>query len=297
MVKKGQNKAIILNIALDSTSKERVLREIRVRLAEFGRSDNKSRPFLVATPNPEIILQAWTDPKLAAILNRADFSLPDGVGLSLAFRFNGLYCPKNKICRPAVFLWEGLCVGLALFFNPKWLSSGLKVIKGREFFWDLMKLANKKSWRVVLVGNRTGSAQAAAAVLEASFQSVKIKALEGPNLNQDGKPLTDEDKKIEDNVVQEINRFKPHLVFVGFGAGKQEKWADRWLLQFNCGGIMTVGRTFEWVSGKSRTAPDWLAQAGLEWLWRLLTGSTDLKRIFNAVFIFPWQVFKFKLKS
>jgi len=297
MIKKGQDKAIILNIAFSSNSKRRVLREIQALLTEFGRSSRKLRPFLVVTPNPEIILRALADPKLAAILNKADFSLPDGVGLSLAFRFNQLYCPKNKICRPPVFLLEGLLVGLALFFNPKWLSSGLKVIKGREFFWDLVKLANKKSWRLALVGNRSGSAQAAAAALESSFRSVKIKALGGPNLNQDGKPVTDEDRKIENNVVEEINRFRPHLVFIGFGAGKQEKWADRWRLQLDCGGIMMVGRTFEWISGESKMAPKWLAQTGLEWLWRLLTGSTDSRRIFNAVFVFPWQVFKFKLKS
>jgi len=83
--KKGQDKAIILNIALDGASKGRVLREIQVLLTEFDRSSGKLRPFLVVTPNPEIILRALTDPKLAAILNKADFSLPDGVGLSFGF--------------------------------------------------------------------------------------------------------------------------------------------------------------------------------------------------------------------
>jgi len=85
MIKKGQDKAIILNIALDGASKGRVLREIQVLLTEFDRSSGKLRPFLVVTPNPEIILRALTDPKLAAILNKADFSLPDGVGLSFGF--------------------------------------------------------------------------------------------------------------------------------------------------------------------------------------------------------------------
>ena len=43
----------------------------------------------VMTPNPEIVMAARHDPEFRAILNRADLSIPDGVGLLLASRWLG----------------------------------------------------------------------------------------------------------------------------------------------------------------------------------------------------------------
>jgi N-acetylglucosaminyldiphosphoundecaprenol N-acetyl-beta-D-mannosaminyltransferase len=47
------------------------------------------RPYVVTTPNPEIVLLARSDPAFRAVLNRAALNIPDGIGLILAARMAG----------------------------------------------------------------------------------------------------------------------------------------------------------------------------------------------------------------
>ena len=160
-------------------------------------------------------------------------------------------------------------------------------------FLELIKLANKKRWKVFLLG---GSASKAKEVLERSFGGVKIEANDGPMFNKEGKPKQKEDKKEEIEIVKRINEFKPQLLFIGFGAPKQEKWLARWLPTLKVGGGMVVGGAFDYIAGKSPVPPRFLADTGLEWLWRLITQPWRIKRIFNAVIIFPLRVFLSKFE-
>jgi len=54
---------------------------------------------------------------------------------------------------------------------------------------------------------------------------------------------------------------------------------------------MGVGGSFDFLTGKVKRAPRWMRAVGLEWLWRLLLQPRRLKRIWNAVVVFPVQVF------
>ena len=268
---------------------------VSIVLKVIGKKLLKKEKFLIVTPNPEIVLMAHKDQDLLRILNNAAISLIDGVGLIHARKFLSLPCPNNKFFRLAVLLFNGLRVGLATFLARNWLEEGFKVIKGKEMFITLLGLANKQGWRVVLLGDRLHSAQRAQSVLEKSFKKVKIFSFDGPNLDKKGQPTTNEDARIEEKVIKEINTLKPHLLFVGFGAPKQEKWSARLIPELAVGGVMVLGRTFEWVSGRSKIAPAFLGKAGLEWLWRLLTGSTNVGRIWLAVVVFPLKVLHEKL--
>jgi len=50
---------------------------------------------VVATPNPEILLDAHRDKKLRGILNSSSLNLPDGIGLALALRLKGRQMPER----------------------------------------------------------------------------------------------------------------------------------------------------------------------------------------------------------
>jgi len=252
--KQGQ----ILNIELSSTSKLRVLSFVRDSIS------HKSK-FLIVTPNPEIILEAQEDKKLAKILNSADLALPDGVGLVLSAKILGF---------PA-----------------------LNLIKGREMFLDLAKLANKKHWKIFLLGGRKDEAEAAAEILSRSLKGVKIAYSAGPELNQAGEPTTLKDRELEKDIVAQINNFAPQILFIGFGAPKQEKWTAKWYRKLNVGGAMVVGGTFNYISGRASLPPKWMENYGLEWLWRLITQPWRIVRIFKATVVFPIKVFLYKLKQ
>ena len=79
------NKAYILGVAIDSTSTSFVLNTI-VGLAS-GKATEKGK--IIFTPNPEFIVEAQADFEFKELLNKADLSLPDGIGLVWAGRILG----------------------------------------------------------------------------------------------------------------------------------------------------------------------------------------------------------------
>ena len=217
-------------------------------------SDNDK--FYIVTPNPELVLASQSNVELKEALNSADFPVPDGTGLKLAV-------------------------------------PGLKIIRGRELFLELVKLANEKKWRVFLLGGLGDEAGVASRKLQITNNKLQIKYDKGPKLKENGESVTEINKKLEKDAIDKINKFSPQLLFVAFGNPKQEIWVHRNLAKLNIGGAMAVGGAFRYVAGLSPLPPKWMEKCGLEWLWRLITEPKRIGRIFNAVVVFPLRLFLF----
>lgn len=254
-----QNYGKILNVKVTITQISHLLAFVRDCIV-------RRKKFLIVTPNSEIILQAQNDPELMKILNSADLALLDSYGVFLALKFLGVSLPANPI------------------------------IKGRKAFIELITLANKKSWKVYLLGGRMGISKDAAKKLSYIFKKVKLEASDGPMLDKNGQPESQLDMDSQKDVIQKINSFAPQLLFVGFGAPKQEKWVAANFKHLNVGGVMVVGGTFDFVSGRAQIPPIWMEGLGLEWLWRGIREPWRFKRVINAVVLFPWKVFLSRLK-
>ncbi|MBU0731992.1 WecB/TagA/CpsF family glycosyltransferase [Patescibacteria group bacterium] len=96
----------------------------------------------------------------------------------------------------------------------------------------------------------------------------------------------------EGEVEEMIARYEPKMIFVGLGFPDQEKWIAHHLRKFGFVEIfMGVGGSFDFLAGKTKRAPKWMRESGLEWLWRLVRHPDRIGRIFNAVVIFPLKVF------
>lgn len=290
----------IFGVKIDSTLEKEVLN--RTWKIAFNRpgvtaaKKQKSAVFVV-TPNPEIATITLKDPEFAQILNSADLSLPDGIGIVAAARFLSQPAPKNKILRFPVLLLQGLEVGLALLFDHDWLTEDMEAIPGRKFFEELVRKAAQEGKRIFLLGGQPGVAEKAAGKIVSSFQ-LPISSCRwnsGPWLTERGGPATSKDRVLEKEVIGEINQFRPDLLFVGFGAPKQERWLAKNLPTLRVKLAMAVGGTFDYLARRVPTPPQWLANAGFEWLWRLVTQPSRAPRIFTAVIRFPWEVFKWKL--
>lgn len=281
----------ILGVSVNSTSYEQLLRIIRLRLENFAEKGK----FLIVTPNPEIVMKAQDDELLNEILNKADISVPDGIGLIAGIKYNSLVRPKKVVRRFITLIKQGFSVGLAVLFDQKWIQSEAKLIKGRVLFMKLIILANKKGWNVVLIGDKKQSAQKAAEKLRQNYKKVKIYAFTGPDLDSNANIKLKEHFKTEENVIGRINKIHPEIVFVGFGAPKQEKWIYRVYDKLNFGCIMTVGGTFDYISGIRKKSPSWIEAVNLEWLWRLFSGDQKLTRVASAFPGFAFRVFLAKM--
>lgn len=295
MIKKERKHALILGIKVDVTSREKVLRNISLRLSKLENSSSSAKKFFIVTPNPEQVILAQKDRVFAKILNSADVSLTDGIGLVMADKFLKLPKTRNIFLAPILYFVQGLGIGFSALFDTVWLTKDIKQLKGREIFLELIKLADKKEWRVYLLGGWERVAERTKLNLEKNFKKVNIKAGTGPLLDNDGNPINKSEKDIEAKIIKTINEFNPHILFVGFRTGAQEKWLYRWLERLNIGGAMVVGGTFNYISGQAKLPPSLISELGLEWLWRLITGSQKAKRIGTALFEFPLKIFWQKL--
>lgn len=287
----------ILDIPVDSTRKGKVLGEV----LHFLGSEVK-RKLLVTTPNPEIIVAASKNADYKIILQSASLSLPDGIGVVLAQRFLSTAVSDVPILRLVDILRSGARVGLSVFFNRKWLFTEGEVVPGRVVFEELVELAAQKGWKVYFLGGRRGVASAASRRLISNFHfpisnQFKVADESGPWLDQRGDPANQQEAKVEKETIEKINKFKPDLLFVAFGPPKQEIWLSRHLGNLNVRVAMVVGGSFDYAAGVVPTPPEWVRQAGLEWLWRIFTQPWRAKRIATALFVFPWLVFRSKLNK
>ena len=73
-----------------------------------------------------------------------------------------------------------------------------------------------------------------------------------------------------ERIIAKINKYKPDILLVAYGAPWQEKWiwANRRKLKAKIG--MGVGGTFDYLTGHTSVPPEWVNKMGLEWLWRLV---------------------------
>ncbi len=214
----------ILGIPLHNVDTTDTLEIIRGFIEEGGQHK-------ICIPNVDVIMQAQKNPDLFQILNQAQLSVPDGMGVVYASRFLGTPLKEN--------------------------------VKGRILTVHICQQASERGHSVFLMGSEPGVAAQAAEVLKTQFPHLKVAGTLAP-------PFGFDQNQSENNVViEKLRQAKPDILFVGLGAPKQEKWIANHLSKTEIPVALGVGCTFDVISGKIKEAPSWMTEVGLEWLFRL----------------------------
>ena len=188
-------------------------------------------PKYVVTPNVQHIALLAKDSYFRQIYSEAAFVLPDGASLLLAARVLGQRIPQR--------------------------------IAGVDMFEALCQRASRDGLRIFLLGGRPGSADKAAAKLQAQYPGLVISGICCPPLGFEEDPVQQHD------IHARITRARPHLLFVALGAPKQEYWIFEHARQLHVPITIGVGGSFEMVAGIIARAPRWLQDIGMEWLFRI----------------------------
>ncbi|MFO7029138.1 glycosyltransferase [Limnospira fusiformis CCALA 023] len=73
-------------------------------------------------------------------------------------------------------------------------------------------------------------------------------------------------------IVDRINHSKASVLAIGVGAPKQEKWIMKHKDKLNHAKIfLAIGATIDFEAGEKPRSPQWISEAGLEWLHRLVS--------------------------
>ena len=271
----------ILGVQINKITYSQVLSKIQ----EFLNSKEKH---YIVTPNPEFVMTAQKDKEFKEILNKADIAIPDGIGLLWAATLIKSKIKNQRLKLIRIYL-RAFIYGLFLILYPKYCRKVLpERITGVDLIWKISKLCEQKNCSIFLLGAKKGRALACALKLKQKFPNLKITG----TFSGLAEPASDE------KIRMIINQTKPDILFVAFGAPKQEKWIARNLAHLETVKIaMGVGGAFDFIAKTVRRAPKFFQKAGIEWLWRFLFQPWRFSRIFTATFKFSQQVITNKIKA
>ncbi|KKP98932.1 MAG: Glycosyltransferase WecB/TagA/CpsF family [Parcubacteria group bacterium GW2011_GWD2_38_12] len=198
-----------------------------------------------------------------------------------------LHADKDNFFRD-ILNSASICVadGFGLILASKFLKDSLmERVVGVDFVGDFCKICEKESKSVYLLGGRDGIAQKTADRLKKRFPDLKISGWLDGGIN-----LKD--------CCKLIKSASPDVLFVALGAPRQEKWIYDNLREIPSVKLaIGVGGAFDFISGNVKRAPKFMRRLGLEWLWRLIIQPWRIRRIFNAVIVFPILFFASIIKK
>ncbi len=153
-----------------------------------------------------------------------------------------------------------LADGQGLLWAARLLGVSLRErVTGVDTLVRLAELSARKGYAIYLLGAAEGVAEAAAQVLRSRFPRLRVAGTYA------GSPAPDKDE----GIVERIRRADPQLLFVAYGAPRQEQWIVRNMPRLQVPVAMGVGGALDFISGRSSRAPAWVQRLGLEWLHRL----------------------------
>ncbi len=144
-------------------------------------------------------------------------------------------------------------------------------VPGVELALHLAGQAAERGYRLFLLGAAPGVAEAAAGRLREKY----------PTLTIAGTYAGSPDPAEEEEIAARIRAVSPHILFVAYGAPRQDLWLKRNLPRLNVAVGIGVGGTLDYISGRVHRAPSWMRRHGLEWLYRLFRQPWRWRRMLS----------------
>jgi N-acetylglucosaminyldiphosphoundecaprenol N-acetyl-beta-D-mannosaminyltransferase len=189
------------------------------------------RPHQIVTVNLDFVRLARRDPAFRRAVNLADLAVADGMPLVWLSRLMGQTLPER--------------------------------IAGIDLLEAAAALAAGRGYRVYLLGAAPGIADAAAQELVRRYPALKIAGTYAP-------PHGEFSATENENMLARVRAAGADMLFVAFGAPRQDTWIREHLQGLGVPLCMGVGGSFNFLAGQQPRAPRWVQQAGLEWVHRLV---------------------------
>ncbi len=148
--------------------------------------------------------------------------------------------------------------GIATVLTSRILGNPLK---GKttlmDFIFNVFKTCEKKKWRIYLLGGREEVSEKALRNLKTTFPSLKIYGHHGYFSKNETK-----------QIIADINKIKPKILFVAMGTPMQEVWIEKYKNKIEANAFFGIGGSIDIIAGVVPRAPKIMTSNGLEWLYR-----------------------------
>ncbi|MBI4643521.1 MAG: WecB/TagA/CpsF family glycosyltransferase [Deltaproteobacteria bacterium] len=216
---------------------------------ELTRLIARERQSFIISANVYGINLAWQLPWLAAFYHRADLVYVDGAGVALGARLLGYRLPPR--------------------------------LTMADLAWPAAAYMARQGHSLYLLGNPPGVAAQAAERLRLASPGLKILGTHHGFFQKEGPE--------NEAVIAEINHLRPDVLMVGLGMPLEQRWILDNYARVEARVFWNVGAGFQYWAGAIPRCPRWMADSGLEWLFRLLLEPRRLAKRYlwgNTVFFF-----------
>ncbi len=142
-------------------------------------------------------------------------------------------------------------------------------IPGQAYFRKILEIGEQEEWTFYMLGGEGNVPELAVSNVKKDYPNLKIIGYHEGFFKEDS----------EEDVIKEINRLKPNVLFVAMGAPIQEKWIYKHKDELQVDIAAGQGGTFDYEAGKIKRAPKIVQKLCIEWLWRLILQPTRIKRM------------------
>ncbi len=228
--------------------------DMRRALAVFQCALEDRRKGYVCVTGVHRIMEAQKNPEFKAILNRSLLTTPDGV--------------------PTVWVgrWQGY--------------SQMQRVFGPELMLEVCAMSVGKGYTHFLYGGADGVAEQLRASLLRRFPGLRIVGTYTPPF----RPLNEAEKQ---DLFARVSTVKPDIFWVGLSTPKQERFMAEYLPHLDTRVMVGVGAAFDVHTGRIQDAPEWMKNAGLQWLHRL---GQEPRRLWKR-YLYNNPLFVFKMTS
>ena len=209
----------------------------------------------VCVATVHMVMEAYDDPAFRWLVNVADLVTPDGMPLVWSLRLLGV--------------------------------PGQERVYGPELTPRVLAAAEAAGIPVGFYGSAPEVLERLLVRVRRAYPLLRIAYAKSPHFRS----LTPEE---DEEVVRKINESGARVLFVGLGCPKQERWMAEHRGRVRAV-MLGVGAAFDFLAGTKPRAPRWMQNAGLEWLFRLMSEPRRLWKRYvkhnpRFVFLFGLQL-------
>lgn len=224
-------------------------------LVEIDKLIQTNKNAYVVTPNVDHIVQLERGGELCKVYRDADLILTDG--------------------KPLIWI-------------SKWYGTPIKEkISGSDLFPLLCKMAAEKGYTMFFLGAAEGVAATAAKNLMKRYKGLNVVGTYSPPYG------FEKDEAEMAKIEKMIKAVHPHILIVGLGCPKQELFILHYKDRLGVPISLGLGASLDFEAGNIKRAPKWMANHGLEWLFRI---TQDPKRLAKRYLVDDRKIFGLAIK-
>ena len=199
-------------------------------LEEVSAAIEDGRKGYVCVTGVHGVMEAQADPQFRSILNRSLLTAPDGM--------------------PTV--WVGRLRGF----------SRMRRVFGPDFMLEACLASVEKGYTHFFYGGAPGVAKELEKSLLRKCPGLRVVGTFTPPF----RPLRPDEVESLRNTIAASH---PDIMWIGLSTPKQERFMARYLPMLHTKVMVGVGAAFDVHTGRIQDAPDWIKNAGMQWLHRL----------------------------